>query len=92
MEKNHPSQPLVVLSYGKEVEQNNRNGYSDPMSQEAQARFFIQYYAALKEANTAGSFVSALTDWRGDRPLLNFRFGDHIFILSDCSVRCGRND
>ncbi|MCX6122624.1 MAG: beta galactosidase jelly roll domain-containing protein [Ignavibacteriales bacterium] len=75
-ERNHPSQPLVVLSYGKEVEQNNRNGYSDPMSQEAQARFFIQYYAALKEANTAGSFVLALTDWRGDRPLLNFGLGD----------------
>ncbi len=74
--KNHPSQLLVVLSYGKEVEQNNRNGYSDPMSQEAQARFFIQYYAALKEANAAGSFVSSLTDWRGDRPLLNFGLGD----------------
>ena len=74
--KNHPSQPLVVLGYGKEVEQNNRNGYSDPMSQEAQARFFIQYYTAIKEANAAGSFVSALTDWRGDRPLLNFGFGD----------------
>jgi hypothetical protein len=74
--KNHPSQPFVVLSYGKEVDQNNRNGYSDPMSQEAQARYFIQYYAAIKEANTAGSFVLALTDWRGDRPLLNFGFGD----------------
>ena len=74
--KNHPNQPLVVLGYGKEVEQNNRNGYSDPMSQEAQARYFIQYYAALKEANTAGSFVLALTDWRGDRPLLNFGLGD----------------
>ena len=74
--KNHPHQPLVVLGYGKEVEQNNRNGYSDPMSQEAQARFFIQYYAAVKEANAAGSFVLALTDWRGDRPLLNFGFGD----------------
>ena len=74
--KNHPSQPLIVLGYGKEVEQNNRNGYSDPMSQEAQARFFIQYYAAIKEANTAGSFVLALTDWRGDRPLLNFGLGD----------------
>jgi hypothetical protein len=74
--KKHPSQPLVVLGYGKEVEQNNRNGYSDPMSQEAQARYFIQYYAALKEANTAGSFVLALTDWRGDRPLLNFGTGD----------------
>ncbi|MGD1045253.1 MAG: glycoside hydrolase family 2 TIM barrel-domain containing protein [Bacteroidota bacterium] len=75
-EKNHPSQPFVVLSYGKEVEQNNRNGYSDPMSQEAQARFFIQYYAAIKEANASGSFVLALTDWRGDRPLLNFGLGD----------------
>jgi len=74
--KNHPSQPFMVLGYGKEVEQSNRNGYSDPMSQEAQARFFIQYYAALKEANTAGSFVLALTDWRGDRPLLNFGLGD----------------
>jgi hypothetical protein len=73
---NHQGHALVVLNYGKEVEQNNRNGYSDPMSQEAQARFFIQYYAALKEANTAGSFVSALTDWRGDRPLLNFGLGD----------------
>jgi hypothetical protein len=74
--KNHSSQPLVVLGYGKEVEQNNRNGYSDPMSQEAQARFFIQYYTAIKEANAAGSFVLALTDWRGDRPLLNFGLGD----------------
>ena len=73
---NHPEQPLVVLGYGKEVEHNNRNGYSDPMSQEAQARYFIQYYAALKDANTAGSFVNALTDWRGDRPLLNFGLSD----------------
>jgi hypothetical protein len=46
------------------------------MSQEAQARYFIQYYAAVKEANAAGSFVQALTDWRGDRPLLNFGTGD----------------
>lgn len=74
--KNHSNQPLIVLGYGKEVEQDNRNGYSDPMSQEAQARFFIQYYAALKETNVAGSFVSALTDWRGDRPLLNFGLSD----------------
>lgn len=74
--KSYPNKPLVVLSYGKEVEQYNRNGYSDPMSQEAQARFFIQYYAALKEAGSVGSFISALTDWRGDRPLLNFGLGD----------------
>jgi hypothetical protein len=67
---------LIILSYGKEVDQENRNGYSDPSSQESQARFYLQYYAAIKEANGAGSFVAALTDWRGDRPLLSFPFGD----------------
>jgi hypothetical protein len=75
--KKHPEQPLVILSYGKEVDQENRNGYSDPLSQESQARFYLQYYAAIKEANGAGSFAAALTDWRGDRPLLSFSFSDH---------------
>jgi hypothetical protein len=75
-EKKYPGQPLIILSYGKEVDQENRNGYSDPSSQESQARFYLQYYAAIKEANGAGSFVAALTDWRGDRPLLNYPFGD----------------
>ena len=74
--KKHPDQPMVVIGYGKEVDQNNRNGYSDPISQEAQARFYLQYYAALKEANASGSFVAALADWRGDRPLLNFGLKD----------------
>jgi len=74
--KKHPDQPLIILSYGKEVEQENRNGYSDPLSQETQARFYLQYYAIIKEANGTGSFVAALTDWRGDRPLLSFPFGD----------------
>ena len=77
--RNHPTQPLVVLSYGKEVDQKNRNGYSDPMSQEAQARFYHQHYAALKDVKAAGSFAAALADWRGDRPLLNFGFDDHYF-------------
>jgi hypothetical protein len=76
--RKHHEQPLVVLSYGKEVDQINRNGYSDPSSQESQARFYLQYYAALKEANAAGSFVAALTDWRGDRPVLTFPYGDHF--------------
>ena len=75
--KKHLEQPLIILSYGKEVDQENRNGYSDPSSQESQARFYLQYYAAIKEANGAGSFAAALTDWRGDCPLLSFPFGDH---------------
>ena len=49
------------------------------MSQEAQARFFLQYFVAIKEVNIAGSFISAFADWKGDRPLLNYG-------LTDCYV------
>ena len=72
----HPAQPTIVLAYGKEVEGENRNGWSDPMSQEAQARFFERHYAALRDAKIAGSFIDAFADWRGDRPLLAVKDGD----------------
>jgi hypothetical protein len=68
--KLHPAQPVLLLGYGKEVDQQNHNGYSDPMSQEAQARFFLQYYTAVKDAGIAGSFIDAYNDWKGSRPLL----------------------
>ena len=74
--KEHPAQLVLVLSYGKGVEQNNRNGWSDPMSQEAQARFFERFYTAVKEANIGGSFIDAFADWRGDRPLLAVNGGN----------------
>ena len=66
----HPDQPVIVGRYGKAVETGNRNGYSDPMSQEAQARYLFQRYDAIKEAGVAGSFLWSFEDWRGDRPLL----------------------
>ncbi|MBI3004654.1 MAG: hypothetical protein HYY49_04475 [Ignavibacteriales bacterium] len=72
----HPGKPVLVLSYGREVEHNNRNGWSDPMSQEYQARFFLQYYGAMKEVGVAGSFISSFADWRGDRPILTVNSPD----------------
>jgi len=66
----HPDQPVIVGRYGKAVETGNRNGYSDPMSQEAQARYLYQRYDAIKGADVAGSFVWSFDDWRGDRPML----------------------
>lgn len=66
----HKDKPALVLRYGRIVESGNRNGYSDPRSEEAQARFFLQAYASIRESNVAGSFVEALADWRGDRPVL----------------------
>jgi hypothetical protein len=72
----HPQQPVLVLRYGKEIEPGNRNGYSDPMSQESQGKFFEKFYGAIKEANIAGSFISAFADWRGDRPIMTVNSGE----------------
>ncbi|HLF19391.1 MAG TPA: glycoside hydrolase family 2 TIM barrel-domain containing protein [Bacteroidota bacterium] len=69
-EKKHPAKPVVVTGYGNEVDHENRNGWSDPMSQEHQARFFLQYYGVMREVGVAGSFISSFADWRGDRPIL----------------------
>ncbi|MGA7161840.1 MAG: glycoside hydrolase family 2 TIM barrel-domain containing protein [Bacteroidota bacterium] len=69
--QSHPDQPVIVGRYGKAVETGDRNGYSDPMSQEAQARYLFQRYDAIKEADVAGSFLWSFEDWRGDRPVLS---------------------
>jgi hypothetical protein len=66
----HPRKPIWILGYGKDVDHRNRNGYNDPLSQEAQARYFLQFYGVIKEAAISGSFIDAFSDWRGDRPIL----------------------
>jgi hypothetical protein len=72
----HADQPVVLLGYGKDLEPDNRNGWSDPMSQEAQAEFFRKAFALIKDAKFAGSFIDAFADWRGDRPLMSIGTGD----------------
>jgi hypothetical protein len=62
--------PVFVGAFGKNVEPSNKNGYSDPMSQESQARFLLQRYIILKELKISGGFVWNFADWRSDRPIL----------------------
>lgn len=68
--KSHPGKPVLVLSYGKTVQSKNHNGYSDPLSEEAQARFLMQSYAAIRESGAIGGFVQSFADWKGDRPIM----------------------
>lgn len=75
--KNHPYQPILLAKYGKEVELGNRNGYSDPMSVESQAKYFVQRYEVIHDARIAGSVIWAFADWRGDRPIITIDHGDH---------------
>jgi len=72
----HRHQPLVVVKTGTEVQTENRNGYSDPLSQEAQARFYLQRFDALKSLDYDGGIVWSFNDWKGDRPALTVRSGD----------------
>ena len=65
--------PIIVAAYGRAAEPGNRNGYSDPNSQEAQARAIQQRYAIAKELNYDGSIVATFNDFRSDRPVMDVR-------------------
>lgn len=52
-----------ALCFGKPVQPENRNGYADPISAEAQARYILMCYRALRSAQSGGSFVWTLTDY-----------------------------
>jgi len=72
----HRTQPVVVARFGTEVQDKDRNGYSDPLSQEAQARFYLQRFDLLKSLDVDGGIVWAFNDWKGDRPSLTVRTGN----------------
>jgi hypothetical protein len=72
----HSKQPVVLAKFGTEVQPDNRNGYSDPLSQEAQARFYTQRLDAVKSLDYDGAIVWSFNDWKGDRPALTVNSGD----------------
>ncbi len=66
----HPDQPVVVASFGTEVQHANRRGYTDPLSQEAQARFYLQRFDVLKSLDYDGGIIQSFNDWTGARASL----------------------
>lgn len=70
IKQTYSKQAIVVAGYGKAAETGNHNGYSDPNSQEAQARFIHQRYVIIREAGIAGSMIFSFNDFRSDRPIL----------------------
>lgn len=71
--EDNPKKPVIVAGYGKSIEQNNRSGYSDPNSQEAQGRNIQQRYAVIKELNLSGSMIFSFNDFKSDRPVLSVK-------------------
>lgn len=73
IKQSYPTKAIVIAGYGRAAETGNRNGYSDPNSQEAQARFLHQRYAVIREADIAGSMIFSFNDFRSDRPILGMK-------------------
>jgi hypothetical protein len=68
--------PLVVAGLGTEVLHTDRSGYSDPLSQQAQARFYYQRIDLIRSLDYDGMIAQAFNDWVGDRPSLTVHTGD----------------
>ena len=61
-----------VASYGREIEPNNHNGYSDKQSQEYQAKYFTERFKEFKTLNViSGSFAASLLDYPVSSPRIN---------------------
>ncbi len=71
--ESNSKKPIIVAAYGKAVEKGNRNGYSDPNSQESQARYIQQRYAVIKDMNLSGSMIFAFNDFNSDRPIMHIK-------------------
>jgi beta-glucuronidase len=72
----HKNKPLLVTKVGSEVQHENRKGYNDPFSQQAQARSFLQRLDLMRTLDYDGVVVWSFNDWRGDRPALTVHGDD----------------
>ncbi len=76
--------PLVMLGYGKFVHLGNHNGYKDPISIEAQAKYISDLHNILQESEIAGGIYWSFNDYRTDRPILTANNEDQY--LASCGV------
>lgn len=76
--------PLVLLGYGKFVQLGNHNGYKDPISIEAQAKYISDIHDVLGQTPVAGGIYWAFNDYRTDRPILTANNSDQY--LASCGV------
>lgn len=70
-----------IASYGTEIEPNNENGYSDHLSQQYQAKYYMDRYKEIKSSDRiSGSFVGALLDYSVGTPRLSVGNSDRFKV------------
>ncbi len=68
--QNNPDVPYWISSVGIQTQLENHDGYSDPLSLEYQARYLVDTYDAIDQANAAGISINSFADWTGEVPHL----------------------
>lgn len=76
--KKFQNKTVFISGYGRRIDNNNRNGYSDIHSVEYQTKFLMDVYSLVK-TKFPGSIISSYADWTADRPL-NFPLDHDPFI------------
>lgn len=61
--------PLFII-YGRHIQPENHNGYSDPLSLESQAHYIRNSFHIVNELNCAGSIVNSFNDYLIENPVL----------------------
>jgi beta-galactosidase len=72
-----------VFSFGKIINPTNHNGYSDPLSVEAQAKLIRNCFRTLQENGISRNVtISSFNDYLAERPVLNVNNNDQFVITS----------
>jgi hypothetical protein len=90
IEKAFEGKPLIFL-FGKLVQTNNKNGYSDPLSNEAQAKYLRDFYKLIKSGTFAGIVIWSYNDYSIRRPIFTTNSPDASLISTSGLVDIYRN-
>lgn len=72
---------LFISSYGISVNNENRNGFGDRHSVEAQAKFLSETYKTVNKTFFA-NFISSYSDWNAEYPL-NMQLNSNPYLKTD---------
>ncbi len=75
---NRKNPNMFVAYYGLCIENSNSNGFSDPVSQESQMKFFTECYPVISQM-MFGNFMSSYADWNAECPL-NYPLDKNLYL------------
>ena len=89
LNKTDSKTPIFISRYGYKIENENRNGYNDPFSNESQIKFLTEA-TTLIHKNFNISFLSSFADWNSERPL-NLQLGNSNTLVTEGIYDFNRN-